>query len=164
MYRRLFLLLLVALLVCLSSAFASVGILNDGSPTGAATNLDIYGGVQSFDGSTLQVGIIGMARGGVSTMVSGTVAIPLGYGVVLKQVYSNIPLTLANGTPGQVLYFGISVFSTGSDPESVRLTPTTKTGFTSIDFNAVGDNVILLYIDDTYGWVLIGSNSVTINQ
>ena len=105
---------------------------------------------------------LGQSRDGVSTMVSASTAIPLGYSVVKKQVYSSKALVLADGVEGQVLHLTISVYSS-SDPE-VLLAPTTKTGFASLQFNAVGDSATLLYIDDTSGWVLIGSNSVTINQ
>ena len=99
----------------------------------------------------------GPDRGGVSTMVSGTLAIPVSYSVVLMQVGSAMPRTLANGLAGQILTI---VVSTGTS--TTVLTPTTKTGFTTISFNAVADSVTLLYIDDTIGWLVIGQNSVTI--
>lgn len=42
------------------------------------------------------------------------------------------------------------------------LTPTTKTGFSTITFNDAGDGVVLLYTDDTKGWVVVGNNGATL--
>ncbi len=104
----------------------------------------------------------GAGRDGVSTMVSGSLAIPLGYSIVHKQVYSNKGLTLADGVPGQVITIDISVYSNSDG--APKLTPTTKTGFASISFDAVGDSVTLWFHDSTIGWTIIGTNSVTVNQ
>lgn len=168
MVKRLFLLLLVALLVCFSSAFASVGTLKEGVPQGAATDINIYGGVQSFDGSTLTVGVLGMAGGGavsqdiVSQMVSGSTAVPVAYGIVLKYAGAITQAgTLADGVPGQVLMIIINQLDLGA---SYILTPTHKTGFATLTFNAVGDSATLLYVNDGRGWVLVSYNSVTVGQ
>ena len=38
----------------------------------------------------------------------------------------------------------------------------TKTGWDDIAFNAALDSVTLLYVDDSIGWIVVGTNSVTI--
>lgn len=60
-------------------------------------------------------------------------------------------LTLANGTAGQVKTIVHDV-----DGGSGILTPTTKTGFTTVTFNNAGDTVTLQYFT-TRGWMVIGS-------
>jgi hypothetical protein len=64
-------------------------------------------------------------------------------------------LTLANGTLGQ-----IKIISHVVDGGSAVLTPTTKIGFTTITFTAVGDGVTLIYT--AAGWAIVGDRGVTI--
>lgn len=66
-------------------------------------------------------------------------------------------LTLANGTAGQIKVIGMK-----TDGGDGTLTPTTKTGFSTITFNDAGDGVVLLYTDDTKGWVVVGNNGATL--
>ena len=65
-------------------------------------------------------------------------------------------LTLANGTAGQIKTICHVV-----DGGSGVLTPTTKSGFTTITFNNAGDSVTLQY-HTTAGWCIIGSYGATI--
>ena len=65
-------------------------------------------------------------------------------------------LTLADGSAGQVKI--ITMVADGGDG---TLTPTTLAGGTTITFNDVGDGVVLVY-GETAGWVVVGSNGVTI--
>ena len=65
-------------------------------------------------------------------------------------------LTLANGVPGQILVISLVVDGGGTG----TLTPTTKSGFVSIAFADAGDTVALLYVNDTIGWVILGSAGV----
>jgi hypothetical protein len=65
------------------------------------------------------------------------------------------PLTLANGSAGQVKI--ITMVVDGGDG---ILTPTTFASGTTITFNDVGDGVILVY--GTAGWVVVGNNGATI--
>ena len=37
------------------------------------------------------------------------------------------------------------------------LTPTTKKGYATIAFSVAGDAATLMYVDDTEGWIVIGS-------
>lgn len=68
---------------------------------------------------------------------------------------NNQALTLANGSVGEVKIIVHTV-----DGGSAVLTPTTKIGFTTITFTAVGDAVTLIYT--SAGWAVIGSKGVTI--
>jgi hypothetical protein len=60
-------------------------------------------------------------------------------------------LTLANGTVGQ-----IKIISHIVDGGSAVLTPTTKIGFTTITFTAVGDSAMLIYTAS--GWDIVALN------
>ena len=64
-------------------------------------------------------------------------------------------LTLADGTAGQ-----LKVITHTVDGGSAVLTPTTKIGFSTVTFAAVGDTVTLMYT--AAGWAIIGSRRVTI--
>jgi len=65
-------------------------------------------------------------------------------------------LTLANGTDGQIKLI-IHVVDGGSGV----LTPTTKTGFTSLTFTNAGDSATLIY-STTIGWTILAINGATI--
>lgn len=65
-------------------------------------------------------------------------------------------LTLANGTNGQFKI--IRMIADGGDG---TLTPTTKTGYTTITFNDVGDTVVLQY-RTTSGWWPISNYGCTV--
>ncbi len=64
-------------------------------------------------------------------------------------------LTLADGTVGEV-----KVITHTVDGGSAVLTPTTKIGFSTVTFTAVGDTVMMIYT--AAGWAIIGSKGVTI--
>lgn len=65
-------------------------------------------------------------------------------------------LTLADGVAGQR-----KVISHVSDGGSGVLTPTTKSGYSTITFTNVGDAVTLQFYT-TAGWIIIGQNGVTV--
>jgi hypothetical protein len=64
-------------------------------------------------------------------------------------------LTLANGVVGE-----LKIITHTVDGGSAILTPTTKIGFSTVTFTAVGDTVTLIYT--SAGWAIIGSRGVTI--
>jgi len=64
-------------------------------------------------------------------------------------------LTLADGSVGEVKVIVHTV-----DGGSAVLTPTTKIGFSTITFTAVGDSAMLIYT--SAGWAVVGSKGVTI--
>lgn len=62
-------------------------------------------------------------------------------------------LTLADGSPGQVLIVNLTVDGNGDG----TLTPATATGWATIVFADAGDQATLFFVDDTIGWVIIGA-------
>jgi hypothetical protein len=94
--------------------------------------------------------------GGKVVVASAALAIPITHSAVTKSTGGAETLTLANGTAGQVLSISCTAASgTGT------LTPTTATGFVDISFIAAGDTATLMYVDDTVGWVVLGTAGVT---
>lgn len=157
-------------LASVSPSFASVGIQVDGSLTGHATDINfVRGGTDYSDnGSTFNVPIVGdnmlaagTANGGATSMATTDTAVPTTYAYVRKAIGPTVGHagTLANGTPGQILtIFITSVSGSGT----FVLTPTTKTGFTTLTFDAAKDQATLQYINSSVGWILIGNTSVTV--
>lgn len=64
-------------------------------------------------------------------------------------------LTLADGTAGQIKIIVHTV-----DGGSAVLTPTTKIGFSTITFTAVGDSAALIYT--ATGWAIFGTRGATV--
>ena len=112
-------------------------------------------------------GFIGAVTGNVTGNITGDVTASAqslsGAGAVnvtdmftsLTTTGASQALTLANGTAGQMKIITHTV-----DGGSAVLTPTTKIGFSTITFTAVGDPVSLIYT--AAGWAIIGSQGVTI--
>lgn len=112
-------------------------------------------------------GFIGAVTGNVTGNISGVVTASnqslSGAGAVnitdmltsLTTTGASQALTLANGTLGQIKIIVHTV-----DGGSAVLTPTTKIGFTTITFTAVGDAVYMIYT--ATGWAVVGSKGVTI--
>lgn len=65
-------------------------------------------------------------------------------------------LTLANGSPGQVLIVNLTADGNGDG----TLTPATSTGWATIVFADAGDQATLFFVDDTIGWVMLGAKGV----
>lgn len=105
----------------------------------------------------------GYTGGGATDMPSGITAIPLNYALV-KKTYSNGTNeagTLVDGIQGQVIKIVIDCVNTSG---SYVLTPTTKTGFTSITFVEKGDQATLLFLDNTNGWIIMGETGTVVTQ
>lgn len=112
-------------------------------------------------------GFIGAVTGNVTGNITGDVTAAVqslsGAGAVdvtnmmtsLTTTGASQALTLANGTAGF-----IKIITHTVDGGSAVLTPTTKIGFSTITFTAVGDAVILVYT--AAGWAIVGSRGVTI--
>jgi hypothetical protein len=84
-------------------------------------------------------------------------AIPVTHSHVSKTTGADAEaLTLANGVAGQVLTISL-VTDGGGDG---TLTPATATGWATIVFADAGDIATLKYIDDTVGWVILGTAGV----
>ena len=107
--------------------------------------------------------VTGNVTGNTTGVVTGTIQLLSGAGAVnitdmltqLTTTGASQTLTLANGTAGQVKIIVHTV-----DGGSAVLTPTTKIGFSTITFTAVGDSVYMIYT--ATGWAVVGSKGVTI--
>ena len=93
---------------------------------------------------------------GTVTTRSGAGAVPITAGTVRLTTTGTDALTLANGTNGQILTIVMVV-----DGGDGTLTPTTKTGFSTITFDAVGNSVTLQYFT-TLGWMIVSSFNATV--
>jgi hypothetical protein len=147
-----------------NAAFAITPTYNQASGTAANTDLKIErtetavgSGVQYL----IQAGTAALGnqftvnnRGGVAVSyqsLSGAGAVNVtNYSTEYTSTGGAQALTLADGLPGQ-----IKVIVHGVDGGSGVLTPTTKTGFTTITFTNAGDAVTLQFFT-TRGWVIVG--------
>lgn len=122
---------------------------------------DLYSAGKLYFKSSLQA--IGAGASGVTTLPTSHASFnPVNHSIAYAFVATHT-MVLQNGYAGQIL----TIAGEKNTPPTYTLgtltiTPTTCTQFTSITFNAVADSVTLLYIDDTYGWVVIGGNSYTL--
>lgn len=90
-------------------------------------------------------------------VAADVLAIPVTHPIVNKTTGADAEaLTLADGLPGQglIIYLGTDGGGSGT------LTPATATGWATIVFADAGDRAVLLYVDDTIGWVIIGLSGV----
>lgn len=102
-------------------------------------------------------GAVVFSPGGGTTVAGDVLVIPVTHAYVAKTTAGDAEaLTLANGENGQILTIDLAVDGGGDG----TLTPTTKSGFTSIVFADAGDNATLMYIDDTVGWIIQGTAGV----
>ena len=99
--------------------------------------------------------LTGRVFGTVATR-SGAGAVPITAGTVRLTTTAADALTLANGANGQLLT--IVMVADGGDG---TLTPTTKTGYTTITFGDVGDSVTLQYFT-TLGWMIVSNYGATV--
>jgi hypothetical protein len=119
------------------NGFQSISI---NSTTGAVTvnssfGTDVVLGTQSLSGA----GAVDITNAFTSLTTSGV----------------SQALTLADGVVGEM-----KVIVHAVDGGSAVLTPTTKIGFSTITFAAVGDSVTLIYT--SAGWAILASRGVTI--
>lgn len=91
-----------------------------------------------------------------ATTLTGAGAVPL------TSLKTNIvstganALTLADGVDGQV-----KILTMKTDGGDATLTPTTKTGFSTITFNDAGDSCMLTFTTGI-GWTIVGQNGCTV--
>jgi hypothetical protein len=133
-----------------------------GSTTFSGPLISNNGFVGDFTGNVTG-NVVGNVTGDLTGRVIGTVttrsgagAVPVTAATVRLTTTGANALTLANGTDGQIL--SIVMVVDGGDG---TLTPTTKTGFSTITFDAVGDSVTLQYFT-TLGWMILSNNGATV--
>lgn len=162
--KKLFsLMALIALLLITSNSFASVGIRVNNVMVGTATDLNIGCGsgtnsVVTNDGSIYNIECSpnlvasGLANGGATSLATVDSGIPLTFAYVRKAI-SNVGTTtdpLGNAIPGQMMVISItSVVGSGT----WTVSPTTSTGWKSIQFNSAGQSATFIYLNDTVGWI-----------
>lgn len=163
--KKLSAILIMLLLLVVSPSFAAVGVKVDGVNVETATDLGFIdaGSTISSDGSTTTINLLmsGLTNGDATTMTTNDTAVSVAYGLVQKAIgtYVSYPGTMANSTPGKIVTI-IATERQGSG--TFVLTPTTRTGFNTITFDAVGDSVSLLYLNSTNGWIVIGGSGVVV--
>lgn len=174
---KIFIAILCLIILTPGLALSSVGVKDDGVTKGIATDINFTGdSVVTMDGSVANVDTdmsttqtlsgsltfrtnllaIGYANGGVSEVVTGTTTLPVSYGM-LKCVISTATKTLPDGTEGQLLH----IYGYDRISGTLTIIATTSSGWESIAFDANGDSVTLLYLDDTYGWIIVGASPNT---
>jgi len=165
--------IIIALLLVSPVSFASVGYQKDGSNEGNASKIDFRNGYTTFDGSTVSFYANGYGDG-VTTNVSTESNLSdaaLAYGVILLQGHTSTKyINLEAGTAGQVLticmtqYNTATVYITDDQVSPAVRAATVTTGWDDIGFDAVGEMVTLLYVDDSYGWIIVGLAGATVTQ
>lgn len=120
--------------------------------TGAST---FTGAIAANGGITGAITATGAVVGSVQTLAAAG-AVDLITLTTRIDSAGAIALTLADGTNGQVKNIVM-----GTDGGDATLTPTTKTGFSTITFNDAGDGVTLVFIT-TKGWIVTGNNGATL--
>lgn len=158
-------------------AFAEVGISVGGNQVGTAIRLNLgcdTGSSITTDGSTYNANCnanfidVGISNSGTTSMATTGLAVPLSYALVRKAIATSASGsftagTLANGEPGQVLTIQITAVGSGG---TFVVTPTLSTGWTSVTFNtyvpANPQYVTLMYVNDTYGWIILGIGGSTV--
>lgn len=107
--------------------------------------------------------------GGASTLGSSSTQLTptaLPYLVVYKKIGGGNGLDgigwgtrLQDGTPGQTLCLVVTELQSGG---TWVITPVTATGYSSVTLNAAYENVTLVFIDTTTGWVVTGGHGFTL--
>ena len=129
-----------------------------GAVTGNITG-DVTGNVTGNVAGNVTGNVTGDLTGrtfGTVTALSGAGAVPVTSSTVRLTTTGANALTLANGTNGQLLTIVMVV-----DGGDGTLTPTTKTGYTTITFNDAGDAVTLQYFT-TLGWMIVSNYGATV--
>ena len=173
----------IALLSFVTPVYGSVAVSDEyaeqDSYVGEASSIKFEGQNVSFDGSQVTV-LCNGHKDGVTTnttdKVTNLTSKDLAYGVIILNDSGSIVgssnsvgttdtqyISLADGTAGQMVT--IQRVTGGSGlviTDDYVGTAGTKTGWDDIYLDAALDQVTLLYVDDTYGWVIIGGVGVTI--
>lgn len=114
---------------------------------------EMYHQQDSDDTMDLTIAVPGYTASPVAT----SLVIPVTHGYVAKTVDGAEALTLADGKPGQVLIINAVAVSVGTG----TLAPTTVTGWTTVAFTDTGDQVVLLYVNDIIGWIIMSTFGLT---
>lgn len=141
-----------------AAAAGGLAVKTISSGTDESMTLDAKGaGTLTLNGTATGATKIGHGFGGNGNQaLSGAGAVNLTSLVTEVTSTGANALTLANGFAGQIKI--ITMIVDGGD---ATLTPTTKTGFSTIVFNDIGDGVMLAYT--SVGWIVVGNFGATIS-
>lgn len=149
---------------CTNSVSEGIGTIDCRTISGTSAT---YTGDVTFRSNLVSVGRYGASVSSLSSSSTNLSATSIAYAVITKFIGGGGGLDgdgrgsiLANGTPGQVLTFIVVGAQSGG---TWVITPTTKTGFRNLTFNALGDQATLLYVNDTVGWIVVALESVTVS-
>lgn len=120
--------------------------------------LKVDDGNAVFDEQVTVTGALNVTKGVIHgiTALSGAGAVSVATPITrVTSTGVGDALTLADGTAGQIIYVVHEV-----DGGSAVLTPTTKTGFSTITFTAAGDSATLVFLT-TRGWCILALNGAT---
>ena len=92
---------------------------------------------------------------GKTTKDASDAAIPITHAIVEGTSGAASAWSLANGENGQILTIAIV-----TDGGEATITPATSTGWATGVLTDDGDTLSLLYVDDTVGWVVLGSAGI----
>lgn len=140
-----------------AAAAAGVAVAAISSGTDEALTLDAKGaGLLTLNGTATGNTVIGHGLTGSVQTLTGAGAVNLTTTTTKIVTTGANALTLANGVDGQIKT--LAMITDGGDG---TLTPTTKTGYSTITFNDAGDGCILQYFT-TLGWIILGNNGATV--
>jgi hypothetical protein len=141
-----------------AAAAGGVAVSTTSSGTDEALTIDAKGaGLLTLNGTGTGNVVIGHGLTGSTQALSGAGAVNLTTLTTKITSTGANALTLANGADGQV-----KILTMVSDGGDATLTPTTKTGYSTIVFNDAGDGCVLVYTTTT-GWIVVANNGCTIS-
>jgi hypothetical protein len=98
-------------------------------------------------------------RGSTSTTATGAGDIPITHAYVAYTSGGTEALTIQDGVPGQCVV--INHVSDGGAGTLTAATNSTASTWTTIVFADAGDQAILMWVDDTIGWLIVSASGVS---
>lgn len=92
---------------------------------------------------------------GTTTKDATDAAIPITHAIVTGTSGAASAWSLPNGENGQILVVAIT-----TDGGEATITPVTSTGWATAVLTDDGDTVSFMYVDDTVGWVVLGTTGI----
>ena len=102
----------------------------------------------------------------VVSTISHLTSASLAYGYLRRTQDSpaNITVDLEEGVPGQMVTIQLTAKAAGNYiiSKTCTATPVTTTGWSLLTFDTALDQITLLYMDSTTGWIVVSNAGVTI--
>lgn len=163
---------LFAMFAFVASTSYAAQYFNNGTEVGHSEEVNCDSSIDcTFSGGKLVFSVAGtllnktddtLTLASSSTIITGT-NVP--YALIIKHIggagadNTGVGTELADGTEGAVLTIVAASIASGS---SWKVTPATSTAWDSLTFDAAGERVTLLYVDDTIGWI-VQYSTATVN-